>query len=83
VSKAYNKLWPQQARAKWRVQKAVQEGRMQKPDTCDICRWPFPKNKIHAHHYDYSKPLEVSWLCDSCHKAVHKDLGKDWKESTG
>jgi hypothetical protein len=25
----------------------------------------------------------VSWYCGSCHKAVHKELGKDWKLYTG
>lgn len=29
---------------------------------------------INAHHDDYSKPLEVRWLCRSCHKRFHGDL---------
>ena len=81
MSKAYNKLWPEQAKAKWRVQKAVQRGQIQKPNNCQLCEETFSQSKIHAHHHDYTKPLEVSWYCDSCHKAVHKDLGKDWKVS--
>ena len=27
--------------------------------------------KAHAHHFDYSKPLQVEWLCASHHKLAH------------
>jgi hypothetical protein len=36
--------------------------------------------KLQAHHHDYDKPLEVSWYCQRCHNAVHKELGRRWKE---
>lgn len=29
--------------------------------------------KVHGHHFDYSKPKEVVWLCPSCHKKVHRN----------
>jgi ribosomal protein S27AE len=83
MSGNYNKLWPEQARAKWLVQKAVQRGKIKKPPCCQRCGKPFPPDKLQAHHHDYSRPLDVSWYCGPCHKAVHKELGKNWKDSAG
>ena len=79
MSKRYNVLWPEQARAKWIVQKAVQRQKLVKPDRCQRCGKPFPAQKLQAHHHDYKEPLWVSWYCSACHKAVHAELGKDWK----
>ncbi len=39
-----------------------------KKDFCEICR---SKEKIEKHHPDYSKPLEVKFLCHLCHVRVH------------
>lgn len=30
--------------------------------------------KTEAHHHDYSKPLDVRWLCRACHQAAHRAL---------
>lgn len=37
---------------------------------------------VHAHHPDYSKPLEVIWLCPPCHRAEHR-AAKAVEISTG
>lgn len=34
---------------------------------CEICG----DGKSHAHHDDYSKPLQVRWLCATHHRLVH------------
>jgi hypothetical protein len=34
---------------------------------CEVCG----NTKSHGHHEDYSKPLEVRWLCQKHHEAIH------------
>jgi len=46
--------------------KAIKQGRLVKKP-CEKCR----VEKTEAHHTDYYKPLEVVWLCRTCHKAEH------------
>lgn len=57
------------ARAKLRY--AVKMGRLSKPIVCDTCE----ENKVlQGHHEDYSKPLDVMWLCSKCHADRHTYL---------
>lgn len=30
--------------------------------------------KAQAHHHDYSKPLEVEWMCAKCHSQLHNQI---------
>jgi hypothetical protein len=27
--------------------------------------------KVEAHHNDYTKPLDIIWLCSECHQWLH------------
>lgn len=46
-----------------KVQRAIKKGILIRGN-CSMCN---ATEDIHAHHEDYSKPLEVIWLCVKCH----------------
>lgn len=56
------------------LRKAVHRGRIIKPgDCCAKCgRKVDDPAELHGHHTDYSKPLEVDWLCKDCHEGKHR-----------
>lgn len=58
-------------RAELRMRRAVKAGIVKKKP-CQVCG---SKNS-EAHHEDYSKPLEVVWLCDKHHKKRHVEIRK-------
>lgn len=39
------------------------------PTPCERCN----AEKVEKHHPDYSKPLEIVWLCRPCHLALHRE----------
>lgn len=62
-------------RARWAVHNAVVRGELERPDACEQCGHVGRSTRdIHGHHDDYSKPLDVRWLCSSCHKRHHLAL---------
>lgn len=48
----------------------IRDGHIIKPSNCQECG---ATGKIHGHHEDYAKPLEVEWLCPQCHTNRHKE----------
>jgi len=64
---AYIERNPEKRAAHVIVGNAVRDGRLVK-GPCVHCGNP----KANAHHEDYARPLEVTWLCAPCHAAHHK-----------
>ena len=59
--------YPEKVRAREIVAKAKKKGKLI-PMPCFICG----NEKVHAHHEDYSKPLDVKWMCIKCHHKAHR-----------
>lgn len=58
---------PEKVLARKKLQAAVQNGTLIRKD-CAVCG----DAETHGHHFDYSLPYEVIWLCPSHHRALHK-----------
>jgi len=59
-----------EAVACWTIfKKAIKEKRIIRVKKCVECGSDI---QVEAHHEDYSKPLEVLWLCRKCHYHKHK-----------
>lgn len=57
---------PERRSARVAVGNAVRDGRLEK-QPCFTCG----SSKVEAHHADYSRPLDVVWLCRTHHRAAH------------
>jgi len=71
----YRLKYPKRRQAELQVQRAVKKGFLKK-QPCEICG----NIKSEGHHPDYSKPLEVIWLCSEHHNEVHLPSKKVWGE---
>lgn len=58
------------ANARSNVYYAIKTGKIIRPDNCSKCS---TNCKPEADHHDYSKPLDIVWLCKSCHTQVTLD----------
>jgi hypothetical protein len=59
---------PHKRRAHFAVNNAIRDGKL-KRQPCEKCG-----GNAQAHHDDYSKPLDVRWLCTRHHADRHKEL---------
>lgn len=68
-----NKKWrannPQKAKAHSIVNEAIRTAKLVKPSKCSCCNL---EKEVQAHHEDYEKPLQIIWLCSTCHSNLHK-----------
>ena len=63
------KKYPYKVAARKYVSIALNSGILTRPHVCSKC---FKECKTEAHHEDYLKPLEIIWLCRSCHGKEHR-----------
>jgi hypothetical protein len=78
VTKDMRKRLPHVYKAHTAVKSAIRNGTLVNPGVCSICD---KIGKIIGHHEDYSKPLDIEWMCDVCHKQRHKKLKAEHAES--
>lgn len=50
---------------------AVRDGLVEKPKSCSRCFQITSSRNLHGHHADYTKPLDVEWVCVECHVEEH------------
>ena len=65
----YIKRNPEKHIAHYLLGNAIRSGKI-KREPCEACGID---KYIHGHHEDYSKPLDVTWLCAACHSGLHKE----------
>ena len=59
---------PEKYRAHRALNHAIRGGKIIKPLNCEHCG---RNGIIHGHHMDYSRPLDVMWLCVKCHHKLY------------
>ena len=65
----YENKYPERVKAKNLLASAIRYGKKKKGCCCEKCG---STEKIEGHHNDYSKPLDVMWLCNSCHVGLRR-----------
>jgi len=62
---------PEKQSARKKVYYALKVGKLIKPEVCQVCSSP---KELFGHHTDYTKPLEVEWICRECHTQQHRAM---------
>lgn len=66
ASRRRSKKDAEKLKTRAQTNKAIRDGQIQKKP-CEVCG----EEKSQAHHKDYSKPLEIMWLCHTHHRDEH------------
>jgi len=72
-SKAWSRRNAEKNKAHCKVYRAIKSGELLK-ESC-FCG----EVEVEAHHEDYSKPLDVIWLCNPHHKQRHIEMKRSKK----
>lgn len=70
ITRRWRKENPEGYKAHTMVGNAVRDGKLSKKP-CEVCG----SSVVHAHHDDYTKPLDVRWLCALHHSRFHASQG--------
>ena len=74
----YHKRWcaanPDKYVAQHTLNNAVRRGKLRR-GACEVCG----AENAHAHHDDYSRPLDVRWLCTKHHREHHARVIRAWR----
>ena len=65
----YYLRYPLRRKAHSMVGNYIRDGKLIRPRHCESCNKECSPD---AHHCDYSKPIDVMWLCKDCHVNWHK-----------
>lgn len=60
---------PEKTAARNELRKAIIDKRIIRPGSCSVCGIACIP---HGHHYDYTIPLGVIWVCSACHASIHR-----------
>ena len=55
-----------------RISEGIRSGKIIPDDSCNRCGHDFSIYRREGHHDDYSKPLDIEWLCVKCHRRHHQ-----------
>jgi hypothetical protein len=67
--KRYRLAYPEKYKAVDTLNKAIRSKLLTKPEKCEMCNKK--TKRIHGHHADYTRILEVIWVCPQCHNKIH------------
>ena len=71
ANRNYNTTNPERRKVMNKLNEAIRRGRLTR-QPCEVCG----EIKVHAHHDDYSLPLDVRWLCAKHHVRQHLETAR-------
>lgn len=73
AKRRYEERNPEKRRAANIANNALRDGKLVR-QPCEVCG---STERVHKHHDDYSRPLDVRWLCPKHHAEHHKALRRN------